>query len=130
MTFLSCADSLGGSTGLKTTWAEYGICSADANIPFRPSDTGDYVFGVDPKLQTFPCTISLTDSNNKKYQITVLKADAPPKPIWPFFCQKNCSGFDKTVVSCPSGAGIAAIVGHGCSAVSRWSARDRTTGIL
>jgi hypothetical protein len=104
--FFDFAVGLGGTPSMKTTWAKYGICSQDATIPFRPSPTGGYVFGVDPKLQTFPCTISLTDSVNNKYQITVAKAAVPPNPIWPFFCGKNCTGFDSTVVSCPSGSGL------------------------
>jgi hypothetical protein len=97
---------LGGTPTMKTTWAKYGICSNDATIQFRPSPNGAYVFGVDPKLQSFPCTISLTDSSNNKYQITVQKAAVPPTPIWPFFCQTNCTGFDPMVVSCPSGTGL------------------------
>jgi hypothetical protein len=104
---------LGGAPNMTTKWAKYGVCSDDATIPFRPSDTGGYVFGVDPKFQKFPCTISLTDTANNKYQVTVLQGTAVPSgsppdtsKIWPFYCAKNCSGFDKAVVSCPSGAGI------------------------
>jgi len=44
----------------------------------RPSDTGGYVFGVDPKFQKFPCTISLTDTADNKYQVTLLQATAIP----------------------------------------------------
>ena len=104
--YFDFAVGLGGRPKMATKWAKYGICSNDATIPFRPSDTGGYVFGVDPKLQSFPCTISLTDTSNRKYQITVRNADVPPKPIWPFYCRTACSGFDTAVVSCPSGGGL------------------------
>ncbi len=96
---------LGAPAAGAPTWANYGICSTTATVPFPPvpANTG-YSLGVDPSVQTFPCTVTLTDSNNKKYQIKVLKAAVPPKPIWPLFTQP--SGFDPKVVSCPSPAGV------------------------
>jgi hypothetical protein len=86
-------------------WAKYGVCSATADVQFPPVPVGSgYSLGVDPSVQTFPCTVTLTDSNNQKYRLKVLKAAVPPKPIWPLFTKP--SGFDPTVMSCPSAGGV------------------------
>jgi hypothetical protein len=67
-----------------------------------------YNIGVDPALVNIsfdnPCTITLTDTAKKTYQLTVLKAKVPPNPIWPPFTPPQ--GFDPNVLKCPAGKGV------------------------
>jgi hypothetical protein len=85
------------------------VCSTSASIPIPPSippgGNGAYSLGVDPAVQSFPCTMTLSDSNNKTYQVTVLKAGIFPKAIWPPWKPASGKLFDPTVVSCPSAGG-------------------------
>jgi hypothetical protein len=91
-----------GSPGAQAKWAKYGLCSADATRPF-PNADGGYSIGVNPDLYTFPCTITFTDTENRKYQIKVLTAKVPPLPIWEPWDQ---TGFDPKVMACPTGTGV------------------------
>jgi hypothetical protein len=90
-------------------WDKYGICNDNATTKFPPVPPGfSYNIGVDPSeidiSLTNPCLITLTDTNNRKYQFNVLKAGVPPKPIWPDFAPLQ--GFDPKVLDCPAGKGI------------------------
>jgi hypothetical protein len=90
-------------------WDKYGICNDNAPTRFPPVEPGfSYNLGVDPSVADIsfehPCTITLTDTNNNKYQFNVLKAKVPPEPIWPPFTPPQ--GFDPNVVNCPAGKGL------------------------
>mgnify|MGYP001229635207 CR=1 FL=1 len=88
------------------TWAKYGICSNTADTLFPGSANGAYAFGIDPALVDMPCTVTLLDSANQKYQLKILKAAVPPKQIWPTFKAAGGVNFDPAVLSCPSGNGL------------------------
>lgn len=90
------------------TWAKYGICSNTADTLFPGSGDGAYALGIDPSLVRMPCTVTFLDSDNKKYQLKILKAAVPPKQIWPTFKAANGVNFDPAVLSCPSGDGLVA----------------------
>ena len=93
---------LGAPAAGAATWAAYGICSPNATAAF-PNTDGGYSIGVNPELYKFPCTLTLTDSKARKYQIDIKQAMIPPAPIWPPF---GPTGFDRKVVSCPRAAGV------------------------
>jgi hypothetical protein len=60
-------------------------------------------WGLIPALYDFPCTITLTDNLDKKYQFKILEAGIPPNPIW----SPHASGvFAPNVVSCPDVQGF------------------------
>lgn len=99
-----------GSPGRdKPYWASYGICSDTADTAFPLGPGKGYGIGVDPALTKItnaqPCNITLMDSKKRKYRIVILKADVPPKPIWPEF---KGDGFDPNVVACPALNGFVA----------------------
>jgi hypothetical protein len=108
------AVSLGPATLNGAQWAKYGICSNTADTPFPPRTIGEngqplgYVMGVDAVVQrNYPCSITLTDTKDRKYRITVKQAGKPPQPIWPAFRPEWGQGnFDKAVISCPDLAGF------------------------
>ncbi len=100
--YYSFVIGLGSPGASGAQWAKYGICSSEATVQF-PNLTGGYSIGVNPELYTFPCTITLTDTKNKKYQIEVKKAASSP-PFWPLWSKP--SGFDTDVVACPTATGV------------------------
>ncbi len=96
-------------------WSKYGICSATADIPFPEEEKGGVVLGVDPAINRIdaqnPCPITLEDTAGRKYQIVILRAQAPgtalpQKPIWPAFEPSAGKNFDPVVVACPALAGF------------------------
>jgi hypothetical protein len=84
-------------------WAKYGICSADATIKF-PADfvAAGGAIGVTPKAHRFPCTITLTDTADRKYQITIPQA-ASQAPFWEPWPSRI--GIDPNVVK-PDGCSV------------------------
>jgi hypothetical protein len=103
--------ALGGPSAGGAKWDKYGICKTAADTPFPPVPPGvGYIMGVDPATRIIspskPCTVTLTDTKKRTYQITILKAKVPPDPIWPPFQPSGGNNFDPTVVNCPSGAGV------------------------
>ena len=93
----------------RPLWKSYGICknSVDTNFPPLPPNAknGSRTIIVDTLLNNIsasnPCLITVTDANNKMYQIQAMK-----KVPWPPFVSIENRHHDTTVVSCPNGAGI------------------------
>ena len=92
---------LGPQGTSNTHWANYGICSSVANMPFPAvsTDTG-FAIGVDPAISNFPCLVTLKDSGGQTYKFTLSsKTQTPPKPIWPAW-PVGKQGYDNSVVTC------------------------------
>ena len=91
-------------------WVKYGVCKDTADTLFGGSPTSGYGFGIDPALvnisKSKPCLITLVDSNKQKYQLAIMQAATPPKPIWPKFKPTAGVNFDPNVMSCPSTKGL------------------------
>jgi hypothetical protein len=92
-------------------WQKYGICSDTADTPFPEEEKGGQVIGVDPALTPVPCPITLQDTNNRKYQLVILRAKTPgdtlpQDPIWPAFEPSGVSHHDPNVVACPAKDGF------------------------
>ena len=92
--------SLGPAAPGGAAWAKYGVCSDVANVAFPLSDAAPPAIGVDPAITNFPCTITLQDTKNRNYQVTVKRAGTPPALIWPNFVSTPQKPVDTTVVSC------------------------------
>src|SRR5262249_37323763 len=61
-----------GPANKTTKWVKYGVCSTTADREFPPVEGKvGYSIGVDPKFQTFPCTMTFTDSKNRTYQVRI-----------------------------------------------------------
>jgi hypothetical protein len=83
-------------------WKSYGVCSDDTDRDFPNTNPG--TIGLNPKTTVQPCTITLRDTNNKKYQVKILKFDttgALPYQIWPEFTPSGPKPNDPNVVACP-----------------------------
>jgi hypothetical protein len=85
-------------------YKSYGVCNQVADKDFPPAaETG--TIGLDPRMMSrkLPCTITLKDTNNVVYQVTVKQANATgslPYQIWPAFNPSAGKNFDSTVLSC------------------------------
>lgn len=95
--------SLGPGTA-SLGWKSYGICSEDADRDFA-NKINPNTIGLNPRTTTpVPCTITLTDTNAKKYQIKILQMNATgplPFQIWPEFTPSGAKPHDLSVVACP-----------------------------
>lgn len=102
--------ALGAPAKGNPYWLKYGICSNTADTLFPGNPTDGYGIGVDPVVQnissTNPCLITLMDSENRTYQLKILQAKSPPKPIWPAFKASGGRNFDPNVMICPTKDGI------------------------
>lgn len=90
-----------GSGDMK--WNSYGVCSDTANLNF-PNKSSPGTIGLHPKTTPVPCTITLMDSNKRKYQIKILQMNALgnlPYQIWPEFTPTGAKPSDPNVVACP-----------------------------
>lgn len=103
--------NLGPNQAGGASWEKYGVCSDTADTLFQPSTDGTYVIGIDPAITKIsnqnPCKITLKDSKGRKYQLVVLRAQAPgtqipQKPIWPPFEPTAGKNFDPDVMACPA----------------------------
>jgi hypothetical protein len=101
--------NLGAPAAGAPYWLRYGICKNNADTRFPGAKTDGYGIGIDPTLETFPCTITLVDSNKRKYQLVIKKANAPPQAIWPRFSAAGGKNFDPAVMSCPAVSGEGAV---------------------
>lgn len=92
-------------------WKSYQLCApgdqpANESMfpPVSQSPKSPPGWGMNPVLYHFPCTITLTDNMDTKYQFKILQAGIPPKPIWPpkpMWSPQPPGVFDQNVVSCP-----------------------------
>lgn len=94
--------SLGPGTA-SLGWNSYGICSDVANRDFA-NKLNPNTIGLNPKTTPVPCTITLTDTKARKYQIKILQMNATgplPFQIWPEFTPTGAKPNDPKVVACP-----------------------------
>ncbi|MFG1477841.1 hypothetical protein V5F53_04155 [Xanthobacter sp. V4C-4] len=95
---LTLGDEKGG-----TGWKAYGLCKEEADTLF-PSKTG-IMIGLNPGTTPSPCTITLLDEKNRKYQVKVLNFSTKgkmPYQIWPQFRPSGAVTFDPNVLVCPN----------------------------
>ena len=87
----------------QVSWNSYGICSETANREF-PNKINPGTIGLNPKTTPVPCTITLMDSKQRKYQIRIKQMNAAgnmPYQIWPEFTPTGPKPYDPNVVACP-----------------------------
>lgn len=65
--------NLGAPTKGGPKWDSYGICTKQPDQDIDPNHTSFTIYSVD-----YPCTVTVSDSNKKLYQFTIL--NAPPDP--------------------------------------------------
>lgn len=91
-----------GAPGAGQAWKSYGVCSSTASIPFPNANPG--TIGLDPRILKAPCTITLSDDRNNKYQVMVKQLNwggSFPDQIWPKFTPTAPKPNDPNVVGCP-----------------------------
>lgn len=96
--------NLGSAGSGAVGWKSYGLCSDTVTADFPIANPT--AIGLDPNITPSPCKITLLDTKNKKYQITIKKfsnAGTPPYQIWPAFTQSGSTHSDSNVVACNSG---------------------------
>lgn len=95
---------LGAPGANGPSWNQYGVCTSTPDQAFSNGDTGENI--LIPLTATYPCTISITDSNNQLYQFTLTQA-----PPFTKADITDCSGagtWCSGVTSVAQGQGIAA----------------------